>query len=104
MMTDVTADVRTETPTRLQQEPQLLVHFILNGVPRSALADHCTYEGTGDRVPFATVKITHKITAEEARAIDQLINYTVSIVVESDDGSGKPNVYPFVVSRPKEAV
>lgn len=100
-MTHIAADIRAEAPAGAQDGPQLTLHLILNGVPGSAMPNASPDEGADDRIPFATVKLTHKVTPEEARSIRQLVPYTVALVVETDDGSGKPHVHPLVVARPK---
>ena len=99
MTTDVAADIRTEAPAGPQNGPKLGVHFILNGVPSSAMPNHRPDEGADNRIPFATISITHQVTPEEARAIRDTIRYAVSLVVESDDGSGQPDVNTWILSR-----
>ncbi len=102
-MTNVAADIRTEAPAGSKDGPQLRVHFILNGVPRSALSDDGADESAGDRIPFTTATISHQIAPEEAGTLRELFGYAVALVVETDDGSGKPHIQPFVISRKESA-
>lgn len=98
-MSDIAADVRTEAPPGSQDGPQLTINFILNGVPRSAMPNDGANEGADKRVPFATVKISHKVTAEEARALGELFRYAVAFTIETDDGTGKTHIQPFAIAR-----
>jgi hypothetical protein len=104
MTENVASDVGPETPTWTDESAELIVHFVLNGVPGDIMPHDSSQETPDGKIPFASINISHNVTAEEARTIMQLMPFARAIIAQAKQGDRKPHVYPLIISQPPKEV
>jgi hypothetical protein len=102
LIKDITANAGAVAPAGSGQGAELRIHFLLNRVPRRSMPDDSPEKASEGYVSFASIKVAHELSPEEAGRITEIIRLCSAVIVETQEGDGKTNVHSMIIARAED--